>query len=85
MFDRRWGPYGIEMFDANDQFELLTKPSFRDDAKSHGAYHVNRTVCGGAARAEMGEWSTLDDTWTFFVEVLDLERNFASQRKSGNF
>ena len=32
------------MFDANDQFELLTKPLFRDDAKSHGAYHVSRTV-----------------------------------------
>ena len=41
---RGWGPYGIEMFDANDQFELLTKPLFRDDAKSHGAYHVSRTV-----------------------------------------
>ena len=23
---------------------LTTKPSFRDDAKSHGAYHLNRTV-----------------------------------------
>lgn len=39
-----WGPCGIETFDANDQFELLTDAKYRDEVKSHGAYHVNRTV-----------------------------------------
>ena len=39
-----WGPCGIETFDANDQFELLTDAKYRDDSSSHGAYHVNRTV-----------------------------------------
>ena len=39
-----WGPCGVETFDANDQFELLTDAKYRDEDKSHGAYHVNRTV-----------------------------------------
>ena len=39
-----WGSCGIETFDANDQFELLTDAKYRDDSSSHGAYHVNRTV-----------------------------------------
>jgi len=35
-----WGPCGVETFQANDQFSLLTAPRFRDE-DARGGYYVN--------------------------------------------
>lgn len=35
-----WGPCGIETYEANDQFALLTDPKFAN-AEHRGGYHVN--------------------------------------------
>ena len=64
-----WGPCGVETFDANDQFELLTAARFRDDVASHGAYHVNQTVrqAPGEDTKEEREklWGVLEESTGF--------------------
>jgi NAD(P)-dependent dehydrogenase (short-subunit alcohol dehydrogenase family) len=42
-----WGPCGIETFEANDQFELLTRERFGNASvpeSERGGYYVNRTL-----------------------------------------
>ena len=38
-----WGPCGIETYQANDQFKLMTEPRFREDG-ARGGYHVNLSM-----------------------------------------
>ena len=48
-----WGPCGMQIYDANDQFELATNDKFAsDDEKYNGAYYVNRKIAEEAKTSE---------------------------------
>ena len=66
-----WGPCGIETYQANDQFELLTQPRFAEE-DTRGGYFVNlamRQRPGGPKDATADEreklWGVLEDATGF--------------------